>query len=126
MRLTMSAEATDAAATTLTDTHNESERTRSRRRRRRTPAERNAFRFRAALLGIVLLVLLITLIGDNFGRGLHHLLDNFRSSSLSRFLQHNIRWETVILAIVAVGLLILMVPDAEDKILRAIGLRKKK
>lgn len=126
----MSAKATDAAANPLadakTDTQSESEKTRGRRRRRRTPAERNAFRFRAALLGIVLVVLLITLIGDNFGRGLHHFLDNFRSSSLSRFLHKNIRWETILLAVVAFGLLVLMIPDAEDKILRAIGLRKKK
>ena len=123
----------DAAATNASDNPTlpdaagrEAERVRVRRRRRRTTiAERNAFRFRAALLIIVLCLIIATLMGDRFGRGAHQLLESLRSSSLFRVLRANIRWETVILSVIAAALLVMMIPGAEDRLLRFLRLRKK-
>ena len=117
---------TAASASDPTPAGGEEERVRRRRRRRRSPMERNAFRFRAVLLVIVLGLILLTLMGDNLGRGAHRFFESLRASALLRSLVHNFRWETMILMVVAVGLILLMIPDAEDKILRFLRLRKDK
>ncbi|MEI6432179.1 MAG: hypothetical protein WCP07_08370 [bacterium] len=125
MSSTMSSEASEAQ-TTISSDESHAAKTRVIRKRRRTsssksPTNQNSFGFRAFLLTIVLLLILGSFLGVNPQQIMTDLNKGLHLSDLWK----NFRWETGLLIVIAIIMIIMMIPNAEDRILRFLGLRKK-
>lgn len=117
---------TEAVTTASSDITADYERRRRRRRRRRSIQQETASKgTRLFLIAVIVLLLIVAVTGGEIRKSLGPVLQSARALVPFAALKSVFRLETFAL-IVAALILVYLMPGMEEKILRAVGLKKDK